>query len=182
MKKALKAFAVVTLSLGLTASAKADDVYYTQNTVIGPNQTISANIYITNGTLTVRGTVEGNIYEFGFGSVVVNGGLAKGNIEETAGGSIRVLNTGEVEGNLTEMGNGSATVSSFSLVKGNVFESDGGDIIVDSSLVEGNLEEAGAGSVIVRNVSLIKGNVFESEAGTCKVDSTSDVEGSVECD
>ncbi len=182
MKKLLSAFATVVLAATLSVSASADDVYYTGNTVIRSSQTISANIFITNGTLTVLGTVEGNIYEFGAGSVIVNGGLVKGNIEESSGGLIRVTNGGEVEGNLDEAGLGSAFVTNFSIVKGNVFESGAGDIIVDASLVEGNLDEKGAGSVRVRNASLVKGNVFEIQAGTCTVDATSEVEGSVECD
>lgn len=138
MKNTLRTLAFVAMTTAFSVSAKADDVYNTKNTVIGPNQTIEANIFITNGTLTVRGTVEGNIYEFGAGSVIVNGGLVKGNIEESSGGAIRVTNGGEVEGNLDEQGNGAAVVSGFSIVKGNVFESGAGDIIIDASLVEGN--------------------------------------------
>jgi len=168
----------LTLAFGLTALAAVPvmaedfegDQSYIGNTTIGADDTVKGNVTITNGKLTVLGTIEGNVLQLGSNGVVVDG-------------------DGIVEGNIAERGNGSVSTSGESLVKGNVSERSetvdpfGHDDVTigGKSLVEGNVSEKDAGDVTVTKDAFVKCNVKERGPGNCDAVVKSSVDGNVRC-
>ena len=188
----------LTLAFGLTALAAVPvmaedfegDQSYIGNTTIGADDTVKGNVTITNGKLTVLGTIERNVLQMGSNGVVVDGdGIVEGNIDEKSGGWVTVKDKGIVEGNIAERGNGSISTSGESLVKGNVSERSetvdpfGHDDVTigGKSLVEGNVSEKDAGDVTVTKDAFVKCNVKERGPGNCDAVVKSSVDGNVRC-
>jgi cytoskeletal protein CcmA (bactofilin family) len=122
---------------------------------------VNGNIKISNGTLVVGGSVDGNIEQFGSGGVtVVPGGFVNGNVKEIGNGSVTV--GGKVNGKLEEEGDGDIVISGSGYVKGDVIEKGVGDVVVNGT-VDGNVEESEAGSVL--GTGVVNGNVKESGSG-----------------
>lgn len=159
--------------------ALADDVVFRGNKTIPAGQTLEKDVTIIDGTLTVRGTIEGNVRQKGVGSVIVDGGLIKGNIDESEGGVVTIESEGVVEGNIQEEDNGSVEVLGDSLVKGNIWERNAGVVRISGSLVEGNIYEFDFGNLSIVADSLIKGNVRERDKGKIVLSQDSEVEGDV---
>lgn len=123
---------------------------------------VKGNVKIKNGTLTVLGTVEGNIEQEGAGSVIVTAeGSVKGNLKEQGDGDVEV--SGTVDGNIEEEGSGNVVVQG--TVTGNVKEKDAGSVEIGGT-VQGNVEEEGAGNVTITASGVVHGNVTEKNAGT----------------
>lgn len=145
---------------------------------IAEGVTVERNIRIINGTLTVLGVVEGNIRQSGAGSVIVDGGLVKGNIHEQDEGDITITAGGLVEGNAIERDAGDLVIDGGSTLKGNALEHDAGQVRIEAdSLVEGNAIERDEGDIIVADGSTLKGNAIERDAGGVRIESGSLVEG-----
>ena len=202
VKKAALVASVAALVAGPVGAMDYEgDQNFVGNKDILAGDTVKGNVTIRNGTLTVWGTVEGNITQWGSGGVIVDGadgeGLVKGNIKERDDDSVDVYNGGIVEGNIDERGSGeeSGDVNLFggedvngfcidgeeSLVKGNIFERGTGDVFVGCSTVEGNIEERDVGNVDLENFGFVKGNVCERGDGEVEVDNTSTIDGNIDC-
>ncbi len=137
---------------------------------IQAGETISQNITITDGTLTVRGRVEGNIEQRGAGSVIVDGGTVTGNIDEHFGGDIQIINGGRVEGNAEERDAGDIIVDTNAFLAGNAMEHGQGDIRIDNgSTVEGNALEGGEGDILIFAGSILEGNAIGGSGGDIRV-------------
>jgi cytoskeletal protein CcmA (bactofilin family) len=123
---------------------------------------VNGNIEISNGTLIVDGSVDGNIEQSGVGGVTVRlGGFVNGNVKEA--GTDGVTIGGTVNGKIEEEGGGDVVISGPGYVKGDVIEKGLGDVEVNGT-VDGNVEESEAGSVV--GTGTLKGNVKESGPGS----------------
>ena len=109
---------------------------------IEEGETVTRNIRIIDGTLTVLGTVSGNIRQIGDGSVTVaDGGLVTGNIRERGDGDITIIDA-FADGNLHEQGDGSIAFLGDSIIRGNAQEHGPGGIDIDAAAtVSGNIDE-----------------------------------------
>jgi cytoskeletal protein CcmA (bactofilin family) len=122
---------------------------------------VNGNIKISNGTLIVDGSVDGNIEHSGSGGVTVGlGGSVDGNIKEKGAGSVIV--SGTVNGKIEEEDDGGVLIAGPGHAKGDVIEKGPGDVEVHG-LVDGNVEESESGSVV--GTGIVKGNVKESGPG-----------------
>lgn len=163
----------------LGSDGGADDIVYMGDTTIAADETIEDNIRIVDGTLTILGTVEGNIRQSGAGSVVVDGGLVTGNIDEDGDGDIVITAEGEVTGNITERGFGDILIEEDGLLTGNAAERGFGGIRLESgATVEGNLDESGPGDVVLID-SLLEGNLIERGPGAITV-TDAEVRGNID--
>lgn len=133
--------------------------------------TVGGNIRIKDGTLVVRGTVEGNVIERGSGNVEVKpGGRILGNVIESGDG--RVGARGYIAGNVIERGGGGVLVEG--TVGGNVLERGDGDVVLDviisnRPVVHGNVIEGGVGDVKIDAKATVGGNAAERGVGSCTV-------------
>ncbi len=121
-------------------SVNADTIYgplyISRNTVIY-NDVIKGDVHIHDANFTLKGHgahVEGDIYQYGRGSVIIDGGLVKGSIIETGRGSIIIKNSGYVErgGIIAEYGRGVIKIiknAKVRVLKSKIF---GGPIIKNS--------------------------------------------------
>ena len=81
------------------------------NCIIQSGATVSGNVVMTGtGSLTVIGTLEGNIEAEGSGPITVSGGTVEGNIE-VEGTSAVTVSGDTVEGNIESEGSAPITVS-----------------------------------------------------------------------
>ena len=84
LRIATMAVAIAAVFAMSTGVALADDLVVKGDYTVRSGRTVDDNIKIYNGTLTVKGTVDGNVEQYGPGSVVVSSrGHVDGNIEET---------------------------------------------------------------------------------------------------
>ena len=139
--------ALVTVAPGAASSFDAADSEgdreYSGDTTITEAGRVKGNVTIWNGTLTVLGTIEGNVAQRGSGGVEVNGGFVKGNVDERGDGGVLVSADGTVEGNIFERNTGDVDIGS-----------GGGE-----ALVKGNVCERGAGAVNVGPDAMVEGNI-----------------------
>ena len=154
------------LTLGMTA-ASANDVYcsdygglineHVNDKVIADvDCTIGMDGYVDNDieadgkSVTVFGTVNGNIKQWGRKGVAVDGGSVDGNIEEKdAGGvSIALAEDDSINGDVKEEG------------PGNV-------IAVIDGLFNGNISEKGRGDLKTSGDGMFNGNTKEENRGKC---------------
>jgi hypothetical protein len=142
----------------------------------------TGNVTVKDGTLKVEGVVSGNVIQEEQGSVIVNGGSIKGNIDEVGDGDVIVNHGGNVGGNIAEHGTGSVRVYQASLIKGNVSEAWDGDVVVKDAgtVVTRNVTEAGNGDLVVKNGGVVKVNVCEQDAGNYDLDGA-DWIGRIKC-
>lgn len=157
----------------------ADDIVYMGDTTIAADETIDEDVRIVGGTLTVLGTVEGNIRQFGAGDIVVDGGVVEGDIDEDGDGGIVITAEGEVRGNATERGFGDILIEEDGLLTGNATERSDGDIRLEfGATVEGDAVESGMGAVTLID-SLLEGNIVERGPGAISV-TDAEVQGNVD--
>lgn len=133
-----------------TAAHADDDVYRTGNYTVRAGQTIDGDLTVRDGTVTIHGTVDGDVRQIGKGSVIVSRtGKVDGNITESGKGAVRIH--GEVDGNVSENGKGHVFVYGTAEIDGDVTERKAGNLYVYRGAdVEGDLSENGKGSLVRR--------------------------------
>lgn len=156
------------LLVGLPTAAQADDdVVRYGNYTVRAGTTIDGNLIVRNGTLTIYGTVDGNVGQSGSGSVhVMRSGEVDGNITEYGTGGVSVA--GEVDGNIAERDSGDVIIDSTGDVDGNVGERSSGTVRIRGD-VDGNVGEAGTGHLVLGHTARVDGNVTEYESGDLHV-------------
>lgn len=161
LQRTLGVGAVAGLILvGVPSVALADDISRTGSYTVPAGRTIDGDLTVSGGTVTIHGTVKGNVKQTGNGTVVIGArGLVEGNVDEYGAGDITVYGT--VKGNVTERVAGHTRVEAGALVEGNAAETGDGSIAVRGT-VKGNVTERDAGSASI--VGAVDGNVIE--AGT----------------
>jgi hypothetical protein len=149
-----------------TARADVDCSQFKNNTI---RQTVNDNVVADGYTciISVKGFVNGNLTQTGFGSVVIYGGI-NGNVYESGTGHISVVG-GLVEGDLNESDVGNLMVRDGADVNGTLTETGPGrvDVVVsEGAVVKGDIFEYGAGQVYVTTESgSYEGTVFEEDIG-----------------
>ena len=144
---------------------------------------VNGNIEQTgDGSLVIRGIVNGGVSEAGPGNLTIDRGIVGGDCAEADGGSLVVRQGSFVNGLLQEAGTGGVTVTVGvdGPTKGDVIESGAGSVVVTvlGGAYEGGLFEEGAGSatVSVAAGSAFKGDIEEQDDGSV----TATVEGILE--
>jgi hypothetical protein len=124
-----------------------------------------------NGSLVIRGFVNGGVSESGAGDVTIAGGRVGGDIVEADLGNVIVRGGSVMEGKIEESGDGSVsvTVDLPGLVKGEIYEMGNGGVTVNAltGSFEGSVFEAGPGSVVASvNFGMsFKGGIEEYDGG-----------------
>src|SRR5690606_8816572 len=155
------------LLASIPVAAQADTVERRGSYTVPRGTTIDDDLVVRGGTVTIHGTVEGNVRQIGKGSVIVGkSGEVDGNITESGAGSVKVR--GDVDGNVSERGNGAVRVYRSGEVDGNVSERGAGKLVVRGS-VDGNVSEKGKGHVLIHRTAEIDGDVTERKAGNLYV-------------
>ena len=127
LRIAVLAAAAVTM-LALSAAPAFADVVKRGNYTVRAGVTIDDNIKVYGGTLTVNGKVEGNVYQYRGGSVIVGRyAYVDGNVEEERAGRVEVR--GRVEGDVEEKGAGNLLIYPSARIAGDISESGSGRII-----------------------------------------------------
>ena len=116
---------------------------------------VDGNIKITDGTLRVYGSVDGNITQEGWGHVQVCG-TVNGNIDEKGDGDVIIGDHNRAESYCP----GEADPS----VNGNVKEEDAGNVLIWGSVL-GNVDEEKDGNLTVGGTGYVSGNVTEKDDG-----------------
>jgi hypothetical protein len=142
-----------------------------------PNQTVSGfinNDVIATGcscTIARSGSINGNLEQLGDGSLVIRG-LVNGGVSESGLGNL-TIDRGYVKGDSLEADAGSLIVREGSIVEGALFEFGSGNVNITTSAqgpTKGDVEEEGLGSVIVSVLGgAYEGNIHEFGAGTVEV-------------
>lgn len=172
-RRTLPGFALVLMILGSMVCPAAANVivgnqHFVGDTTIAAGDTVLGNVTIRRGTLTVEGTVEGNIVQLGAGDVLVGScdffsfGIVRGSIYELGSGDVFIC-FGSVEGDVNERGSGSVFGNTGSII-GNVSESFEGEVLVTMTYIEGDIVERGPGDVEFSDDQL-EGNIHESGDG-----------------
>jgi hypothetical protein len=187
MKKSL-AITWLALSMAGTASAAVNCNSFPNNTVsgfvnddvvaIGYTCTIAASgsvngnlIQSGDGSLVIRGTVNGAVDESGLGDVTVAGGNVGGDISEADGGNVTLRGGSTVNGGVQEDGDGSVSVivDLPGLIKADIIENGNGGVTVRAvtGSYEGSVIEYGAGSVTatISAGQSFKGGIEEYDGG-----------------
>jgi cytoskeletal protein CcmA (bactofilin family) len=125
----------------LPAAASAADLRQGSNVTIGADQTISDDVYVAGGTITIAGTINGSVIAAG-GTITVSGNVSRDLI--VAGGTINV--TGRVGGSIRAAG-GNLTLN------GPVEQ----DVVVTGGMVS-----IGSGGTIGRDLVLVGGTATVS--------------------
>ncbi len=146
---------------------------------IGAGVTITGRVQASEGaTVTVVGTVDGNIHKTSYGDVIVDGGTVN-NIFESGPGDVKVMNSSLVKGVIDESGTGSIYVTD-SIVENRITEVEDGSITIQSGFVTGDVGESDAGDIVIDAMSSVDGDVREGGEGTCNID-LDVVTGVVDC-
>jgi len=165
------------LVAGFATGASADDVTRTGNYTVRAGQTIDGDLKVSSGTLTILGTVKGNVTQTGTGAVIVgSSGTVEGNLAESGSGGVSV--SGTVEGNVSEKASGNAVIALGGHVDGNIAESDDGNLTIKSSL-NGNAYEYDGGYLLLGKNARIDGNVYERNNGNLYIYRGAQVEGDI---
>jgi hypothetical protein len=169
MKKSILALALCAVA---AAPAFAIDCNsFPNNTITGyVNDDVTA--YDVTCTIARTGFVNGNLYQYGIGDLVIRGKV-NGGVEERGAGGITLLPGSEVNGEISEFNGGNVVVRGGSTLGGNVHEYGAGSItvLVDRpGKINADLHEHGTGSVFVKTVTgSFGGSVFEKDAGDVDV-------------
>ena len=166
VRVATLATAVAAL-LAMTAGvAAADDLVIRGDYTVRYGDTLDAEVKMHGGTLTVHGKVDGNIDQYGSGSVIVGSrGYVNGNIQERDAGRVDIR--GELNGNIDEAGGGPVIIGRHAYVNGNLKEKHAGNVEVRGR-VNGDVDEEGRGSVFLYRSARVSGDVTEKGAGTIR--------------
>ena len=151
----------------------ADCTFGPEGLVVGDLEVegiVKGNIKVNGGTVTIHGTVDGNI-EASKSDMITVTGIVHGNIkaDSTSRGQIKV--DGTVDGNVIHEGSGAIEINGGS-VGGNIDMKGSGNVAVnDFSTVDGNIKSEGGGSVDVDGSStVVDGDVQNPGGGPCTVD------------
>ncbi len=143
---------VLVAALPATVAQADDDrdVFRSGAYTVKRGQEIDGDLTVRGGTVTIYGSVDGNVRQIGKGSVVVKAsGDVDGNIVESGKGSVNVR--GEVDGNISERGRGHVKIFRSAEVDGNVAERNKGNLVIwRGADIDGNTSESGKGKRIRR--------------------------------
>jgi cytoskeletal protein CcmA (bactofilin family) len=165
------------LVAGFATGASADDVTRTGTYTVRAGQTIDGDLKVSSGTVTILGTVKGNVTQTGTGAVIVgSSGTVEGNVAESGSGGVRVAGT--VEGNVSEKATGNVVLPLGGHVDGNIAERDAGNLTIASSL-NGNAYEYGSGYLLLGKNARVDGNVYERDNGNLYLYRGAQIEGDI---
>lgn len=171
--------------LGLPMLSLAAEIKYGRDLMFPKGETVSDDLYLAGGTVTVASDISGDLIAAG-GNVFVSGTVsqdiwaASGNVNITgavrddvraAGGNVTV--SGNVAGDVLVAG-GTVHIAPGVVVNGDVISA-GGNVIIDGK-VNGNVEVAG-GQITINDI--VGGNVV-AKADTIMIGRTGDIRGSLE--
>lgn len=157
------------------------DVYRTGDYTLAAGRTITGDLTVKNGTVTIHGRVAGNITHIGSGMIVIaSRGDVGGDVSEQ--GPYGVIVDGHIDGSLNEYGSGGIRIGGS--VDGHVYENDIGNVVVTSSgdvdlnvverwtgdmRIEGDVgrivSEGGSGYVVLGSTAVARSDVREHSDG-----------------
>ena len=106
---------------------------------------VSGNIKVNSGKVNVRGRVDGNIEAVTENTITV-AGTVHGNIENEGGGDVVLQPGSRVAGNIKLQGNGDVSLRARATVDGNIEIEGGGYVTIErNSTVRGNVKCGSAG-------------------------------------
>ncbi len=143
---------VTVVLLGVVPGVAAAEEQVGGSVIVDENETVSEDLTAIGGSITVRGTVEGDVQAIGGDVVIEDGAEVTGAVEATAG-SVRI--DGNVGGNVTVAG-GSVSVGQPGSI-GGAFQASTGSVVVAGS-VEGDAK-LGAGSITLAPTATFGGDV-----------------------
>lgn len=164
IRRTLAVTAAASLLLAAAPSAAQADVTRTGDYTVEAGKVVRGDLTVRRGTVTILGTVTGDVRQKGKGSVVVGtGGEVEGTVKESGKGSISLERGSEVGGGLEESGVGSIKIY--------------GSVGTDPD--GGYVEESGKGSVIVGKSGRVHGNVWEKNSGNVRVNRGGELAGQI---
>jgi hypothetical protein len=169
MKKVIAGLALV---IGTSHAAWAVDCSsFPNNTVTGfVNEDVTA--FNISCTIARNASVNGNVLQVGNGSLTIRG-VVNGGVEESGAGGITLLAGARVNGDLSELDGGNIVIRGGTTLGGLVSEAGAGSVSVTvdlPGLIKGDINEAGLGSVFITTINGdFEGNVIEADGGDVDV-------------